>query len=112
MASSNAIKISIAAGASSSNWFRLPTVMESATPISFTGVLTSGDTVYVEVSNDDALDASLVSTDRNQSTGTTTQKATSTAYTTTSFTGLVLGSWRWVRITKTGTTGAATVQVR
>lgn len=110
MSVSSAIKITKDSTAGSSNWYRTPGMGDQLFT-TFTGTLTSGDSIVIEVSNDDALWASLTA-DRSQSTGTATQKASSISQTATSFSGVFVGTWKWVRITKTGTAGTATVYVR
>lgn len=108
MSVSNTIQITQAT-AGSSNWFRTPSIAVDA-PYVFTGTLVSGDSVVIELSNDNGLDTSL-STDRSYSTGTTTQKSTSSSQTATSFSGSILGNWKYWRVTKTGSAGSAVVQL-
>ena len=64
----------------------------------FTGSLTSGDSIALQVSNVPA------STD-------ITAPVTVTTYTTTTFAGTIAGGYTWVRFVKTGTTGAARVDL-
>jgi hypothetical protein len=105
---STVIKITQAT-AGSSPWYRLSTEMKDIG--SFTGTLTSGDSVVVELSNDTALDASY---DFNSATssGNTTQKATSDSFTATSYSGSFFGPWKYARLTKTGSTGSATLYIK
>ena len=39
-------------GAGSSNWYRTPAISTEGTPYVFTGTLSSGDTIVIDVSND------------------------------------------------------------
>jgi hypothetical protein len=88
--------ITIASGGTASDWYRCE---EGVTHRTFSGVLTSGDTIRVEVSNDDRPNDTLVT------------KVASQEYSTTSFGDTVIGEWSWLRVVKTGSNGAATINV-
>lgn len=100
-------------GAGSSSWNRTPAISTEGTPYVFTGSLTTGDSVSIDVSNDPSLDEkNVLSVDRMSSTGTALVFSTSDTFSTTKFSTSAVGSWKWWRINKTGTAGSATVNVR
>ncbi len=90
MSTSSALKIT-QTSAGTSAWFKIPSQSSGSDIITFTGTLSSPDSVIVEVSNDPELKPT--STDLMQSTGTTNQLAQSLSQTATSFSGAVLGTW-------------------
>lgn len=97
------------ATAGSSPWYRLSSPEKDIG--NFTGTLTSGDSVVVELSNDTLLNA-LLDRSTGISSGTTTQIATSDANTSTAFSGSFYGPWLYARVTKTGSAGSTTVYIR
>lgn len=108
MSTSNPFSITQSTGGASA-WYRLPAI--DTDPIVFTGTLTTGDSIVIELSNDNALDAGL-SADRLTSSATTTQISSSPSFTANSFSNSAIGTWKWFRMNKTGTAGAATIQAR
>lgn len=68
-------------------------------PRCITGKLVAGDTIVVEVSNDD-----------NPTTAEQTFFALA-SYTAANFGGLIEGDWKWVRLRKSGITGAAVAKI-
>ena len=89
------------ATAGSTTWLPLSTRFETqkdSIPRSFSGSLVSGDTVTIELSNDE---------DPN----TTPETSTAKDYTDTNFGETITGDWRWVRLTKTGANGTATIRI-
>ena len=107
MSTSSILKIQ-ASAAGTTSWYKLPSQSSSSDVTVFTGVQTSGDTVIIEVSNDD----SITSADNLTSTTASTQIAQSNSQSATTFSGAILGVWKWVRLNKTGTAGTTTVQIR
>ena len=100
--SRNITTISLASGDSASTWVRSQSQFEAlsdAVPLSFSGNLTSGDTIIIDVSND---------VDPNDTLET---YLSSEAYATTNFGGTITGQWRFIRVRKTGSNGAATVKI-
>ena len=95
--------------AGSSPWYKLSSPEKDIG--SYTGSLVLGDSVVVELSSDNGLDA-LLNRFTGISSGTTTQIATSDANTATSFSGAFYGPWLYARVTKTGSAGSATVYIR
>lgn len=97
------------ATAGSSPWYKLSSPEKLIGSI--TGILSSGDSVVVELSNDKGLDTNL---DRTTmiSSGTTAQIAANDPATTTSFSSSFYGPWLYARITKTGSAGSAIVFIR
>ena len=96
-------KIEIAAGDSLTNWIKLNqgyNSNEDAMPRVFTGKLTSGDSITVDVSLDEDPNTSLETF------------GSSSPYSTTDFQGLIEGGWSWIRFRKTGTNGVATIKFR
>lgn len=94
---------SIGASDTSTDWVKLNSNIEGAEdsmPRSFSGALTTGDTITIELTND---------TDPNNTLET---RYPSDGFTDNNFGGVLDGHWSWIRVLKTGTTGAATVKVR
>lgn len=78
------------------DWYPLDYRFNSEGAIrTFTGSLTAGDTVYLEVTNDDPSAVTTI--------------VTVSAFTATPFLGALSGPFAAIRFRKTGTTGAASV---
>jgi len=106
MANYQTLFFDLAAGDTTTQWFRLlgtSTDHERA----IHGTLTTGDTITIQMTNENLTTEKQIM----QTALTTTSFAASDAQTTTPFSLTYKGAFKWVRIVKTGTTGVAHVAV-
>jgi hypothetical protein len=92
-------EISLAADDTESAWIALNSKYGDNNARSFSGSLVAGDTITIQLTND---------IDPNTSN---TTRVSSDAYSSTTFGGVYDGGFRWTRIVKTGTNGAASVKI-
>lgn len=91
------------ANSSTGNWYPLDWRNDpGGTVRTFTGTLTSGDTVYFELTNQPVFN-------QDGSAATITVISTVSAFTDTNFSAAFIGQYSAIRFRKTGTNGAAVV---
>lgn len=100
------LNISLAAGDTASPWYRLFS-KDASYRRAVHGILTSGDTIGLEFTNEE------LTTDRTAmtSTASTTNVAVSPIQSGTNFEFAYDGNFKWVRAVKTGSNGTAKVTI-
>lgn len=93
------VTIDIASDGTSSDWVELNSKFGDNNPRSFSGNLTSGDSIVLDLTNDEDPNTTLETYVRSD------------AYDTVNFGGTYIGGFRWARFTKTGSNGAAKIKL-
>lgn len=109
--SSSVIKrtLSLASGDTTSRWYRLQGTAQADKRRAIHGTLTSGDSITIQVTNDDlSTDRTVMDMDGNTAP---TRVFSSDAFTTTSFGTILNGGWAWIKVIKSGSNGAASINI-
>ena len=100
--------VPMAAGDTTTPWFRLNGAVEAGKVRGIAGALTAGDTIQIQVTHQNLSNNDKSLSEVPGSTAANTV-AVSDTFSTTQFQTILNGNWNWIRAVKTGSNGPATI---